>query len=777
MCSGVLATCLIGFIPSFNNVAFASAPENNGQDVGLFPLQKTKAKSPASGQSQSTRVNSNQQRVDLLANEIIYDEANQLILAKGNVEIVQGKEVLRADTVRYDLTRDFAEAIGNVALLQENGDIHFAQRVEFQQKLKEGFVEELYSYISDGARFTASKGQQIESGNRIVMRNASYTPCIPCESDPDTPMREQLTTQRHPAWAIKADKVIHDKQEKQIIYRDARFNFYGVPLLYTPFFSHPDGSVTQKSGFLTPSFGFDSDLGANITSRYYWAIDKDKDTTFGVMIPTNEPPLFLAEYRQRFENAFISLEGSATSSDRIDEVSGVKVERDESFRGHLFGKGLWNINRHWRAGFDLERSSDDQFLREYNITGEDVLETEVYAERFEERDYFSVRSFGFQDRRIIAEDVDQPNIIPEITYSKMGAPGSILGGRVHVDASLLGLQREGEGQDLTRAVLQGTWRRQFIFPFGLVSDTRMLLRGDFYNVRDRDFAKIKPSENDHVTQGRGFAQWHNIFRMPFARNFDNGNVIIEPIAALTLAPDIDQREEDIPNEDSQDIELDINGLFNANRFSGEDRIEDKSRVTYGLNAGVYTDDGSRARIFIGQSSQFDDTDIIFPEGSGLSEKDSDVVGRLGIEYQHILDLNYNFQLDNDSLAAQRHEITAGLSILRFQTNNRYFFSKGLENTSVEKGREQLQNNTYLWLDNERRWLARSGFTMDFAENEGLRRAYLGLNYTNKCRCWNLSFTGIRNLTAEASGESSTEFLVQIGFKNLGAFGNTNLSSN
>ena len=217
MCSGVLASCLIGFIPFLSGVAFASAPENNGQDVGLFPVQKTTSNNSESGPAPSSRIDANEQRVDLLADEIIYDETKQLILAKGNVEIVQGKEILRADMVRYDLTRDFAEAIGNVALLQENGDIHFAQRVEFQQKLKEGFVEELYSYISDGARFTASKGQQIENGDRIVMRNASYTPCVPCESDPDTPMREQLTTQRHTAWAIKADKVIHDKQDKQII--------------------------------------------------------------------------------------------------------------------------------------------------------------------------------------------------------------------------------------------------------------------------------------------------------------------------------------------------------------------------------------------------------------------------------------------------------------------------------------------------------------------------------------------------------------------------------
>ena len=35
----------------------------------------------------------------------------------------------------------------------------------------------------------------------------------------------------------------------------------GVPVLYTPYFEHPDGTVRRKSGLLTPAFGSSNVLG------------------------------------------------------------------------------------------------------------------------------------------------------------------------------------------------------------------------------------------------------------------------------------------------------------------------------------------------------------------------------------------------------------------------------------------------------------------------------------------------------------------------------------
>ena len=46
----------------------------------------------------------------------------------------------------------------------------------------------------------------------------------------------------------------------------------------------------------------------------------------------------------------------------------------------------------------------------------------------------------------------------------------------------------------------------------------------------------------------------------------------EPIVSLTTSPVLEDQD-DIPNEDSQDIELNPTNLFRANRFPGVDRLD------------------------------------------------------------------------------------------------------------------------------------------------------------------------------------------------------------
>ena len=42
-----------------------------------------------------------------------------------------------------------------------------------------------------------------------------------------------------PAWSLKADKIEHDKNKKQLIYKNALLQIYDFPVLYFPIF-HPD---------------------------------------------------------------------------------------------------------------------------------------------------------------------------------------------------------------------------------------------------------------------------------------------------------------------------------------------------------------------------------------------------------------------------------------------------------------------------------------------------------------------------------------------------------
>ena len=188
---------------------------------------------------------SDEQPVDLVADNLQHNEQTGEITATGNVELVQGARILRADLVSYNLNTGTVTARGNISLTEPNGDVHFAEEVQLKDEMKSGFISGLQSYLSEGGRFRAEQGERI-SDKVITMRNASYTPCD-CEEDEDG----------DPAWQIKAKEVTLDENEHRIKYKDAHVEIFGVPVLWTPFLAHPDGKVKRKSGFLSPGVGFD----------------------------------------------------------------------------------------------------------------------------------------------------------------------------------------------------------------------------------------------------------------------------------------------------------------------------------------------------------------------------------------------------------------------------------------------------------------------------------------------------------------------------------------
>ncbi|NCC22600.1 MAG: LPS-assembly protein LptD [Alphaproteobacteria bacterium] len=689
--------------------------------------------------------------VDFSADRLIHDEDAQIISARGNVELVQSGRILRADEIIYSLREDRVIARGNVVLNETNGDVHFAEEVEFTNEMRDGFVIGLRSLLADGSRFAAGRGERT-GGQTTIMYQASYTPCEPCKVNPD----------KSPVWQITADKVTHHAAENRVSYNDAKFEVFGVPVAWTPYFSHPDGSVKQKTGFLTPSFGYDSELGAIIESRFYWGISPNRDATIGTILMTQENPVLLGEYRHRWADAMIELEGSGTYSGRTDSIAGEDVVLGNEERGHFAGEGLWNVNERWRTGFDVEVASDDQYLRQYDFSSEDVLESQLFAERFSGRDYAEIRAIAFQDVRVREERAaDQPNILPEAYASFYGEPDALFGGRWNLELSGLGLQREGRGQDVYRTVAIADWQRRVVFPVGLLSTLNLTGRGDVYQVEDRPAGAASEGAS---TETRTFVRAHLVTSYPLAREFDEAQVLIEPRVAVTASPNIEE-DSDIPNEDSQDVQIDASNLFEANRFPGYDRIEDQSRVTYGLKTGVYGHGGSHGDIFLGQSYRFDEDENPFPRGSGLSERGSDIVGQVSAAYKGRAALNYRFQIGSESLTSQRHEVDAYSNWRRLGVQGRYLFASALGGTDIDQSREQAGGALSYHVTDD--WRARTSALYDLGQDPGLRRAEFGIDYFGQCV--NLSGTLTRELTRDSSGDSGTEIMFRVGLKNLGEF--------
>lgn len=696
--------------------------------------------------------------VDLQADTLQHDDTGQKVTASGNVVLKQDGKTVRADEIVYLLNEDKVIAKGNVEFTDITGDKHAAKRVEFSDALKDGFVEGLQTLLVDGSRFTASNGKY-KGGVKTTLKDATYSPCEACETNPEKPL----------LWQIRASEVEHDKEEKRVSYRNARFEIKGVPIAYLPYFSHPDGSVKRKSGVLTPSAGFSSDQGLFIENSYYWSVAQDKDITAGLRAYTKENPLGLLEYRQRWEDASLKVNGSFTISDRTDNQEGRNVADEGDVRGNIKAKARWDINNKWRSGLNVDYASDDQFLRQYDFDDEDVLENELYVERFSGRNYASARLLAFQDVRVEEDennfsDENQPFILPEIEANFVGEPNSIpvIGGRWDAQASLLSILRDEDDQDVNRAHLSVGWHRKLVSDYGLVTKLDAKAQTTFYQVNDRLGSEENDSIKGNSNEARSFGYINAEASYPMVKQFAKSQAIIEPIVAITLSPD-KSINEDIPNEDSVDVQLATLNLFEPSRFPGVDGIEDQSHVTYGLRTGVHGNDGSRGEVFIGQSYRFEEDDNPFAQGSGLDDQSSDVVGQITGSYKGDYTLDYRFQLDNDALSSVRHEVDASMKIENLNLSTRYLFADGLEGTDINESREQIVNSASYRFDDQ--WSVFGSARHDLGEDPGLRKAYLGLDYTGQCISWSLAAQ--RNLTNESSGDNGTEIFLRIGFKNLG----------
>jgi len=692
----------------------------------------------------------------LEADEFIYDQVQEIITAKGGVQLAQGAQTITANEMTYNVRDDVAVASGDIVFTDEDGNQYFADVIELNDQMRSGLIENLYSELEDGGRIWAKSAVR-ENPQNHALKDARYTPCLPCKTNPDAT----------PPWALRASEVNHDKENALISYKNVRFEAGGVPVMYAPYFSHPDGTVDQKSGFLAPEIGFGSDFGFNFMTPYYWALSPSSDITAGLRIFTGAAPQLNLEGRKRFENGEIRLTTSSTYSERTDSVDGVDVFRDEEFRGHIELETLFDLNKYWRAGTDLQLATDEQYLDQYDIDDDDILENRAYVEGFDDRNYATLQLLGWQDLRIDS-DTDQPNALPLANLSYVAKPNSSLGGRLKWDSSFLSLVRTGDDQDVNRLSSRLGWQRRDVLPLGLTSQVDFAVRGDAYYTLDRDIAKIDTTEDDKKFDTRAIPTANVEIAYPLHRPLENSQIRIKPRVSFTARPDVDN-DSDIPNEDSVDTQINFTNLFDADRFAGVDRVEDRTRVNYGIETGYYKDNGDEFTAALGQSYRFDNDDNPFNQGSGFENQQSDVVGQLGLSLnKHRDNLNYRFQLDGKKLAVERHELYGATKIGKAKTSAIYLYEKGSQGTEFPESRQQIQGRVEY--DINEKWTASAAALYDLGEDDGLRESIIGLGYDDEC--YGITAEIRRDLQSEASGSNDTTVLMRFRLKNLGEFETT-----
>jgi LPS-assembly protein len=579
--------------------------------------------------------------IEFGADEVIYDTNADVMTAQGQVRMEREGNYLAADRVSWDRKTGRVIAEGNVVIVNPEGDKLVGERIDLTETLRDGTIENLLVVLESGGRIAAVRGSRSDTQTELV--NAVYSAC-PVTTDQGCP--------KNPSWKISAARIVQDRTTGRIRFSGGRLTILGVTLPLLPVFSIGGGAQTVGfGGALVPGIRVDSNNGLEINLPYYFRFDRNRDLTITPHLYTGAAPALEARWRHLTSIGAYQIGGFVTygkvpDSDAVDP----NPESRKGVRGYFEANGRFQLDPYWTVTGSLRAATDKTVTRRYDITRDDRLRNFISAERLSLDSYVSIEGWAFQGLRSTDKQDRIPFALPAIDARFRF--DDVLGGLVEVQANSLAILRL-DGQDTQRAFASARWDLRRLTRMGQELTLTALARADAYHTDESLKTSIDVYRGRDGWQFRGIGALAADLRWPLIGPLWGGTQRLTPRIQLVLTPQTDNM--DIPNEDSRSIDLEDTNLFALSRFAGYDRWEDGSRVTYGLGWAFDRPQWS-VQADIGQSYRLTREPSLFPDGTGLTDRFSDIVGRTRVRFGSLVDVTHRFRLDKDNLALRRSEL-------------------------------------------------------------------------------------------------------------------------
>ena len=709
--------------------------------------------------------------VNLKADSIVYDAAKESVTATGHVVLTQktnnGLRTLAANRILYNSKNGKIIAYGENAqkiIYQDGlGNTIYADELTLCNEFKDGAIKTFTLLTSEKATIHAAKGYR-EGGVLATMEDADYTPCTFCQI-------------KKPVWQIKAEKIVHNKDESTVEYTHARLEIKGVPVFYTPYFWHPDTTVKRKSGILTPLYAQNSNLGYSVGVPVFYAISDQKDVTITPIMTTKQSGIIQAEYRERFPDGIMTMAGSYTKSQDLPppppasqlQANGPRPPSPD--RWNLSIKSRVDINDNQRVKVDINRASDTTYLQRYSMVRQSPfiqdsrnLRSNVAWQHFSSDGYADVQSYAFQTDA----PKTTPIILPKAMYHYQVETPKV-GGTAAIEGGVLALFRHQpvagrSGTEMYRMSNGVTWKRPWVLPYGQLLTAQGQARADVYMMRryfdsnvDANNAGAK-LEHRHV---RFFPQGSLDWQWPFQNRLNVANWIVNPRAMIVTSPlSINNRH--IPDEDSMTFELDDTSLFLPNRFDGIDRVDSGTRAVAGLENELRFTKQRSVSLFVGQSQRLDHQHVV-SQGLGEDNAASDVIMRLKAKPVSWLSSRYRMAASPDFKTVRYSEFGTSVGQPIFKVDGAYVF---LNRRATLSSRFVSQVNMRISSQVTDRWNLSVGQIRNLKRREGgsSLETYFAATYDDEC--FSVDFGVYRSGYYDRDIVPDTSFLLSFNFKTV-----------
>lgn len=675
-----------------------------------------------------------QEAATLIANSLRIESDSRLV-ADGSVEVFFQGRRLTASRLTYDRVQDTLVIDGPIMLTDGSEVVVLASQAELKADMTEGILHSARVVMSQQLQLAAAEVMRL--GPRYTaMTKVVASSCKICADSPT------------PLWEIRARRVVHDTQERQIYFDKASLRLGGVPVFYIPRLRMPDPTLKRSNGFLMPSIQSSSTLGTGLRWPYFITLGPSRDLTVTPFVSTKGAETLGLRYRQAFRTGQIEITGHISR----DELQPGRT------RGHIKAVGEFDLPAGFKLAFNGQTVSDRAYLLDYGLSDEDRLDSRVEITRTRRNEHISARLISIQTLRATEPADTLASVLGDLTWQRRFSLGP-LGGQgglqfqthSHRRPSTLGIDTAADsdlvadGRDVARARIRADWRRDWIATNGMVFGVLGEVATDFYRI------------GDDIAFGGSYTRTHGALaaelRWPMVKAGKGGvNHLLEPVVQLVWAP---KKPEALPNEDSVLVEFDQGNLFALNRFPGADAVERGVRANIGLNYLRRDPAGWTLGATVGRVFRADDL-AQFTAGSGLDGLNSDwlaawqltTAGGLGVTNRILLDTGFKMT---------KAEMLLSYDTARYGLEAGYLYHKAdpAEGRAIDTKELVFDGRVAL---GQKGWSGRLLNRYDLEANRA-SNAGIGLAFRNECLSVDLSLS--RRFTSSTTVAPTTDFSVSL----------------
>ncbi len=675
----------------------------------------------------------------ILVADQVFITRDRTLVAQGNVEAFQGDVRLRASAIRYNQKTGALLIEGPIVLSDGDDTIILANAGELSRDLRTGLLTGARLVLNQQLQLAAVQIDRVD-GRYNQLYKTAVTSCKTCVNG------------EAPLWQIRANRVVHDKQEQQIYFDHAQFRIKNVPVFYLPRLRMPDPNLKRATGFLIPSIRTASRLSTGVKIPYFIRIGDRRDLTLTPYLSSKTRTLEM-RYRQAFRNGRVEFNGAVTRDD----------ERSGTTRGYLFGVGDFDLPRDFKLHFELETTSDRAYLDDYDYSDNDRLTSELTISRARRDEYIRASLFSYQTLRDSEDNDTIPKLVLDGEYERRFFP-TRLGGEIRLTLDAHGHRRRSDqnidgpdpdlivdGRDVARINGEAEWLHRMTFATGLVTDIQAGASFGLFDImQDSIYSNTHADFVPHAAVA---------LRYPMVRRESNGVAqTLEPLAQLAWTGGSRLH---IPNEESTRVEFDQGNLLAMSRFPSADRRERRGVAAVGVNWSRVDPTGWDAHLSMGQVYRTK-TDSAFTDTSGLNGTTSDILIAGQIKTGNGIALTGRSLFDKD-FDFSKAELRGDWDFARGNLGGSYIW---LAKDAAEDRNDDISefslDGSY---DINRTWTAKGSYQFDVAENRSAK-AGLGLTYTNECVTFNLRVN--RRFSSSTSVEPSTNIGFNVGLKGFAA---------